>query len=195
MWVSITRCRKYSFEFGYYMEDYFAGYMTNNPLKLNLGVLNSIDRLHHFFIKLNYDLLKYNRFILEPGIAGVYGKATYWNGFFININAGGPATDDYGNTIIIHDFNEKGIDYGLNKHYFYINLSTTISYNFSKTLDMLFCSGYNFGFKPMGYYRGYFQINNEPIQNIKNETKGKHYYFTLGLKLKIWSRKQLSNTD
>ena len=172
---------RYFVEFGYLKEFYMAGYMTDNPIDLVEGGANSIDIIHHLFINGGITLFRLGKFSISPMISFLYGKSEYAYNRPLQLPPYFNGKDNEGNYIITYSLNEWKVDNGLHKHYFFISPSIKLSYRVYNGLYLHFKSGYNKGFKTMGYYRGYFQINNEPKEYIENETKGNNYFFSIGL--------------
>ncbi len=172
---------RYYIELGYYKSFYYAGYMTDNPIDMVEGGANGIDIIRHLFLNIGYDVFKYHRLSFSPEISFLYGKSTYAYRRPLELSPWFNYADNKGNIIITYSPNTWKIDNGLHKHYFFLAPALKINYRVYNGLNLNFKIGYNKGFKTMGYYRGYFQINNEPKEYIENETKGNYYYFSMGL--------------
>ncbi len=173
---------RYSLEFGYYYERYFAGYFAPNPIDLVVGGNSQIDGIYHYYTKFNYDIFKIKRINITTGISMKYGKSTYAYYEPLHFSPWFNAEKPNGDKIITYNFNEWKVDNGLHKYYLFVEASLKLEFEIYKSLYLTLIRGYNHGFKTMGYYRGYFKINDEPQEDIYNRSEGRHYFTSLGLK-------------
>lgn len=83
------------------------------------------------------------------------------------------------------------IDYGLRPYGHTINGQLDLEYSVNKYLAFNIAGGYTHGFNTMGYYNVRYKITDYPEQNGINAVTGTHYYYSIGLKLYPFAKKQL----
>jgi len=178
IFLGVMHKNKYGIELGFFNELYYAGRYTRTPDGIICGGSISVDFVYHYYLKLRYMIYKYKKFSIYPEVSFIYGSATYWDGDEFKLI--GPGCKE----VYFKDYDEKGVDWGLNKYYLFLNGNLKMEYRFKKKYSVTASIGYNQGFKPIGYARGYYIYKDEPEskQYFKSEGRGTNLYLTVGLK-------------
>jgi hypothetical protein len=196
LWVTalgLTYRYKYTLMFEYSNEGYVVGAGVKQPEgKINLWGTN-VDECKTFNLSLGYKLLsEKSKLNILPQLGFSYSISSYYN------SEGGiiPDTSTINYTelgIVYKQFLicENQIDKGFNKGYFFLKPRIEFTYTPFYYFTLFFNSGYNFGFKPIGYVRGWYQINEEPKVDIKSSYSGNYFYFGLGARLNFKLKKMI----
>lgn len=188
IWVTslgFTYRERYTVTVEYSNEGYQAHAGIKQPeSKINFWG-NIVDYCKTFNLSLGYKLFQEkSKLNIVPQMGFAYSFSSYYN------TVGSSSTDtittnysELGITFKKFTFDEYQGDIGLSKGYFFLKPRIEFTYTPFYYLTIFLNGGYNFGFKPIGYVRGWYQINEEPQVDIKSSYSGNYFYLGLGARL------------
>lgn len=188
IWVTslgFTYRERYTVTVEYSNEEYLAMARVKQPeSKINLWG-NIVDYCKTFNLSLGYKIFpEKSKLNIVPQMGFAYSFSSYYN------TVGSSSTDtiktNYSQLGIIFKkftFDEYQGDVGLSKGYFFLKPRVEFTYTPFYYFTIFLNGGYNFGFKPIGYVRGWYQINEEPQVDIKSSYSGNYFYLSLGARL------------
>lgn len=188
IWVTslgFTYRERYTVIFEYSNEEYLAMARVKQPeSKINLWG-NIVDYCKTINLSLGYKIFpEKSKLNIVPQMGFAYSFSSYYN------TVGSSSTDtiktNYSQLGIIFKkftFDEYQGDIGLSKGYFFLKPRVEFTYTPFYYFTIFLNGGYNFGFKPIGYVRGWYQINEEPKVDIRSSYSGNYFYLGLGARL------------
>lgn len=188
IWITslgFTYRERYTVIFEYSNEEYLAMARVKQPENRINSWGNIVDYSKTFNLSFGYKLFpEKSKLNIVPQMGFAYSFSSYYN------MVGGSNTDtittifsEFGITFKKYKFDEYQGDIGLSKGYFFLKPRVEFTYTPFYYFTIFLNGGYNFGFKPIGYVRGWYQINEDPKVEIKSSYSGNYFYLGLGARL------------
>ena len=189
---------KHRIELGWTYENYFGGFrlpylMSGLYKNTQLGGVN-VENADNYSLRYGYTFGNHKLKIIPSCAYTLLRSGSYLHGSFpfnqiFSYQLYDPQGKEY--TIIHQASDILHIDYGLRPYGHTINGQLDLEYNVNKYLAFNVAGGYTHGFNTMGYYNVKYKITGYPEQHAINAVKGTHYYYSFGLKLYPFAKKQL----
>ncbi len=179
-----TRLNKnINIELGYYSMTYWGGMSIDTKDCIGMESGGNLETGDHFYSKFLYSPFSFN--LLHKPLK-LYGSLAYTYGLSSrdgwDLKIGTFIRDCENGKVFIS--NDMESEKGLTKNFHLLSTEIKLDYEFSKYMSLTTAIGFNQGFKVLGIYKEWYEIQGEPKRYyVESTTKGSNFYWSFGLRI------------